>query len=243
MIPLSTLQSLSLCCLGLTTVKDDAFQGLNYLRVLRLNSNNLTDGPSLQHIGHLTHLYLYSNMITNLSLDYFAGCVHLKALSLRGNQLVSLPDMTHVAHSLQFAAFSVNRLVCLDALGSMLWPRLQSLSLSYNLITGLIMSLPENAKALEFLDLSKNDLRTLPDLTQLRMFQNTSHVLTIGLSRNLWHCNESLRWVLRGTMDQDYLNFDEGFQLNDPGHMRCHTPSKLKNMSLWDLGKFISWQN
>ena len=233
----STLQGLQLCCIGITTVDDDAFQGLDSLRVLRLHSNHLTVGPSLQHIRNITHLYLYKNLITNLPYDYFAGCVDLTVLSLAKNHLVSLPDMTHVAQSLQFVVLDNNRLMFSDAFESVPWPELKSLTLSGNSITGLEISLLENAKALRLVDLKRNELRTLPDLTQFKMFKNTSHTLTIRLEGNPWHCDESLQWVLEGTEDNDYHYFDEGFRIY--GSMLCHTPSKFNNTQIWDLGKSI----
>ena len=233
----STSQSLQLCCIGFATVDDDAFQGLDSLRVLRLNSNHLTVGPPLQHTRNIKHLYLYKNLITNLPQDYFAGCIYLTLLHFANNYLVSLPDMAHVAPSLQFVVLAENRLMFLDAFERMPWPELKSLALSGNLITGLDISLLENAKVLKLVDLKRNELRTLPDLTQFKMFQNTSHTLTIQLEENPWHCDESLQWVLEGTEDNAYRNFDEGFRIY--GFMLCHTPSKFNNTLIWDLGKFI----
>ena len=191
----STLQSLQLCCIGITTVDDEAFQGLDSLRVLRLHSDHLTVGPSLQHIRNITHLYLYKNLITNLPHDYFAGCVSLAGLSLENNHLVSLPDMTHVAQSLQFVVLADNRLMFSDAFERVPWPELKSLALSGNAITSLEISLLENAKSRRLLNLKRNELRTLPDLTQFKMFQNTSHTLTIWLEENPWHCNAELPTV------------------------------------------------
>ena len=233
----STLQSLQLCCIGITTVDDEAFQGLDSLRVLRLHSNHLTVGPSLQHIRNITHLYLYKNLITNLPHDYFAGCVSLAGLSLKNNHLVSLPDMTHVAQSLQFVVLTDNRLMFSDAFEHVPWPELKSLALSGNAITSLEISLLENAKSLRLLNLKRNELRTLPDLTQFKTFQNTSHTLTIWLQENPWHCNESLQWLLEGTKDNGHYNFDEGFTIDS--FLFCHTPSKFNNTLIWDLGKFM----
>ena len=236
LITVYTLQSLELCCIGITTVDDEAFQCLHFLNVLRLNSNHLTVGPSLQHIRNIKHLYLYKNRITNLPRDYFAGCLDLAVMNFANNHLVSLPDMAHVTPSLQFVVLTENRLMFLDALESMPWPQLRSLSLSGNSITGLEISLLDNAKVLRLIDLRHNELRTLPDLTQFKMFQNTSHMLAMRLEENPWHCNESLQWVLEGTKNNDYLDFDEGFKIDG---LLCHTPSKLKSMLIWDLGKFI----
>ena len=216
---------------------DEAFQGLDSLNVLRLHSNHLTVGPSLQHIRNIKQLHLYDNRITNLPQDYFAGCVHLTLLHFANNYLVSLPDMAHVAPSLQFVVLAENRLMFLDAFERMPWPELKSLTLSGNSITGLGISLLENAKVLRLVGLKRNELRTLPDLTQFKMFQNTSHTLTIQLEGNPWHCDESLQWVLEGTEDYNYHCFDEGFRIY--GSMHCHTPSKFSNTLIWDLGKFI----
>ena len=237
LISASTLQSLRLCCLGITTVDDDAFQGLDSLRVLRLNSNHLTVGPSLIHIRHITHLYLYKNFITHLPRAYFAGCVDLIMLMFGDNHLVSLPDMTHVAQSLQLVGFTRNRLMCQDAFESMPWPQLRRLILSGNLITSFKTSLLENSRVLEVIDLEHNELRTLPDLGQFKKFQNTSHTLTMRVDGNPWHCDGSLKWVLEGTKDNGYLHFDGGFTMD--AIMFCHTPSNLNNTQIWDLGKFV----
>ena len=235
----STSQSLQLCCIGMIAVDDNAFEGLDSLRVLRLHSNNLTAGPSLQHIPHVRLLSLQNNFIANLSRRYFAGCVDLTGLYLEHNYLASLPDMTHVARSLQFVTLHGNRLVYLEAFERTAWPQLRRLTLAHNLITGLKSSLLENTQALEFIDLAHNELRTLPDFTQIKMFQNTSHMLTIRVEGNLWHCNGSLQWVLGGTRDRTYLKFDVGFLMEDVTHMLCHIPSKLNHTPLWDLGKFL----
>ena len=129
-----TLQDLQLCCTGITSVNEDAFQGLDDLGFLSLHSNNLTVGPSLQHIRHIKSLHLYDNMITNFSLDYFSGCDKSNRLFLQRNNLVSLPDMTHVAHGLQIVALDANRLVNLHPFEGMPWPQLWSFSVSDNLI-------------------------------------------------------------------------------------------------------------
>ena len=234
----STLQMLQLCCIDITTVNDDAFQGLDSLRVLRLNSNNLTVGPSLQHIRHIKHLHLYRNFITKLPLEYFAGCDHLNTLYLDSNHLTSLPDMKHVAPSLKVMTLNGNKLVNLQEFENMLWPQLQSLAMADNFITDLEMRLLENTKALAQLDISHNELRTLPNLYRFKLSQNTSHKLEIQTTRNPWHCSESLLWVLEGTVDWDYMKFDVFLWLNDVAQMPCHTPSELKNTPLWDLGKF-----
>ena len=220
-------------------MEDDAFEGLNSLRVLLLHSNNLTVAPSLQHIRHITYLRLNNNRNANLPRAYFTGCVYLTGLNLASNYLVSLPDMTPVSQSLRVLSLSANRLMYLDALGNKKWPNLRTLTLGRNSIMDLNINSIENKKSLEFISLFRNELHTLPDLRQLRMFQNTSHILTIRVEGNPWNCDESLRWVLEGTRDWDYLNFDEGLRLQDPTHMPCHTPAKLNDTPLWDLGEFI----
>ena len=242
-ISASILQSLRLCCIGITTVNDDAFQGLDSLWVLMLHANKLTAGPSLQHIRQLRSLHLHNNLITKLSINYFAGCYKLKGLNLKNNHLVSLSDMSYVSHILQHVTLDGNRLANLDAFECVPWPQLQRLTLAHNLISVLNQSLLENAKALELIDLTYNALRTLPDLTQIKRSQNTSRMLTIRVEGNLWHCNGSLHWVLDGTIDRMHIKFDAGFQMDDGTYMPCHTPPKLKSTPLWDLGKFSQPRN
>ncbi|KAH9589872.1 Leucine-rich repeat-containing protein 69 [Schistosoma haematobium] len=160
---------------------------LNWLVILDLRSNNLSDLPILPK--HLQSINLGHNWFTTIPNSVFE-LTSLKSISMYSNQLQSIPS-TIFAH-LKYLSSSHNKLTTLpESMCSML-NKLEYLNLGYNHILtlpfnfGLLQNmktlllhknfltrLPETfgqLKSLTVLDLAGNNLQLLPsNFTQLKL--------------------------------------------------------------------------
>ncbi|VDO91269.1 unnamed protein product [Schistosoma margrebowiei] len=136
---------------------------LNWLVILDLRSNNLSDLPILPK--HLQSINLGHNWFTTIPNSVFE-LTSLKSISMYSNQLQSIPSILF-AH-LKYLSSSHNKLTTLpESMCSML-NKLEYLNLGYN----HILTLPFNFGLLQNMKtllLHKNFLTRLPEFTQLKL--------------------------------------------------------------------------
>ncbi len=125
----------------LSTLTEDAFQGLGNLRILLLDGNSLIAMPEgiFRGLSHLQVLYLSDNSIASLPEGIFLGIDNLQRLALDRNRLISLPEAV-------FEGLS----------------HLGRLNLSLNSLAGLPRKIFRGLSRLEELRLDGNRLAALP---------------------------------------------------------------------------------
>ena len=80
---------LDLSGLGIETLPEDVFEGLDMLRELKLFKNNISELPEgiFKNTPNLTELHLKDNKISKLTKNHFAPISNLNRLFLLGNPL------------------------------------------------------------------------------------------------------------------------------------------------------------
>ena len=194
----------------------------NALRVLNLNSNQLTSLPeSFGNLSALTELYLYNNQLISLP-DSFVNLIALTELYLNNNQLTSLPDSFENLSALAVLYLRYNQLNTLpDSFG-----RLTSLT-NLGLGENQLISLPDsfgNLTALKQLYLGENQLTSLPD-----SFGNLSALRVLYLKNNQLIALPNLFGRLT-TLTNLYLYNNQLTSLPDSfGNLSVLTKLNLKN--------------
>ena len=156
---LSAITSLGLSDAGITTLKEDDFQGLSGLDDLDLSDNSLRSLPTgvFNDLTALFSLELYNNALSSLPVSVFNKLGTLDSLDLAGNSLSSL---------------SVG---IFDGLRT-----LRSLDLDENSLSFLPVDIFDELSSLRILDLEDNSLRSLP----VGAFNGLSALETLNLREN-----------------------------------------------------------
>ena len=190
----------------LERVPANAFESLNNLGTLRLDSNGLKTlySDSFSGLSNLKYLFLWNNALTYLPEDVFDGLGSLDRLYLYQNDLTWLPeDVFDGLSSLTLLQFYENDFTSLhpdifDGLN-----KLRTLSMRDNNLGSLHADIFDGLDALNWLDLSDNRLSSLPEgifdglpLTKLHLdgnqftslrsdtFSDLTKLTTLGVGNN-----------------------------------------------------------
>jgi len=205
------IQTLDLSGSGILTISDTAFHGLESLRFLFLNDNQLTTVPRnlpkslqslylngnqitalendvFQNMSSLQNLYLGNNRIHTLHENAFGGLINLKKLHLVQNIIATLPGKVFqsLVH-LESLELNKNSLTTIpdepDVLSSMV--SLQNLNLADNQLRTMPLEIFENLKSLLYLHLRGNNLGVLLARDETGMlFSGLSKLLILDLNSN-----------------------------------------------------------
>lgn len=141
----------------------ETFSGLGGLEVLKINNNQLGNltADAFLNVSQLTELHLEGNQVSELPDGVFA-LPELEVLNLRGNLLTTFSDRAFGfnASNLRELNLRGNKLRELGSLGRL--PSVSELILSANQLSRLQEDTFRNMTVLEYLDLSENQLRSLP---------------------------------------------------------------------------------
>ena len=211
---LTELDFLNLDRCRLQTIELGAFNGLTKLMSLSMMINRIVEitGRTFEEMSVLEYLDLEYNRIEQLDVDVFWGLINLQRLYLKGNGLLKLhPDI--------FVGLpKLDRLV-LGANAGLQIPTDRHFITSYSLkildikfcnVSSVSVETFANVSALERLDLSSNNLRSL-DLNILKSLPKLS---TIYFDRNPLQCDCQLKEVWRWCQDHDIeTGFPEWYTL------------------------------
>ncbi|XP_018653798.1 putative leucine-rich repeat-containing protein [Schistosoma mansoni] len=138
---------------------------LNWLVILDLRSNNLSDLPILPK--NLQSLNLGNNWFTVIPNSVLL-LTSLKSLSMYNNQLQSIPSILFVLNKLEYLNLGYNHILALPFNFGLL-KNMKTLILHKNFITRLPETFGQ-LKSLKVLDLAGNNLQLLPsNFTQLKL--------------------------------------------------------------------------
>uniref|UniRef100_UPI00358EED62 chondroadherin-like protein n=1 Tax=Myxine glutinosa TaxID=7769 RepID=UPI00358EED62 len=174
-LPLKNLAGLHLRDNLLTTLHDDMFQGLSQLR----------------------WLYLNHNRISQISQDAFQAPSKLRRLYLEGNGLTSVPWNAINKVKLSILHLGSNRIHNISNVDFRKLRFLRELKLDKTELENVGPNTFVSLRRLRSLDLSKNNLSTLPSLSQLPALQR------LHLEGNPWLCDCRLTWLHTWVQEED----------------------------------------
>ncbi|XP_007518608.1 leucine-rich repeat transmembrane protein FLRT1 [Erinaceus europaeus] len=205
------------------SIEDDAFADSRRLRLLFLSRNHLSSVPAgLPHT--LEELRLDDNRISTIPLHAFRGLGSLRRLVLDGNLLANqriaddtfsrLQNLTELSLVRNSLAAPPLRLPS---------ARLQRLFLQDNAISHVPADALARMRALERLDLSNNNLTTLPR----GLFDDLDSLAQLLLRNNPWFCGCGLLWL------RDWVRA-RAAEVNVRGLM-CQGPERVRGMAIKDI--------
>ncbi|XP_064407916.1 leucine-rich repeat transmembrane protein FLRT1 [Latimeria chalumnae] len=205
------------------SIEDDAFADSKYLKLLFLSRNHLSSIPTGLP-KTLEELRLDDNRISTIPQNAFKGLNSLRRLVLDGNllanqriaddtfsRLQNLTELSLIRNSL--AAPPVN-------LPS---THLQKLYLQDNAIGRIPYNTLAKMRQLQRLDLSNNNLTTLPK----GLFDDLDSLTLLLLRNNPWYCSCNLLWL------RDWVKVTSS-TVNVRGLM-CQGPEKVRGMAIKDI--------
>ena len=173
---------------GLQSVDSDAFTNLSALQDLMLINGSLTQPPPLQCIRKtLILLDLRSNYIAHIDKLYFAGCMKLATLSLERNLLSSMPDISYVVQTLTILNLSRNKLSGTYLYFTVIFPRLQTIYLDFNYLTGFCMQQITYLPFVGLISLNGNNIT----LVGFEYLQGWREVIVLITNNNPLQCDRS----------------------------------------------------
>ncbi|XP_049635587.1 leucine-rich repeat transmembrane protein FLRT1 [Suncus etruscus] len=205
------------------SIEEDAFADSRQLRMLFLSRNHLSSIPSgLPRT--LEELRLDDNRISTIPLRAFQGLGSLRRLVLDGNllanqriaddtfsRLQNLTELSLVRNSLAAPPLNLPS------------ARLQKLYLQDNAISHIPANTLARMRVLERLDLSNNNLTTLPR----GLFDDLDNLAQLLLRNNPWFCGCSLLWL------RDWVKARAAV-VNVRGLM-CQGPERVRGMAIKDI--------
>ncbi|XP_068922322.1 leucine-rich repeat transmembrane protein FLRT1 [Petaurus breviceps papuanus] len=205
------------------SIEDDAFADSRQLKLLFLSRNHLSSIPSgLPRT--LEELRLDDNRISTIPLHAFKGLTSLRRLVLDGNllanqriaddtfsRLQNLTELSLVRNSLAAPPLNLPS------------AHLQKLYLQDNAISHIPSNTLARMRELERLDLSNNNLTSLPR----GLFDDLDSLSQLLLRNNPWFCGCSLLWL------RDWVKARASV-VNVRGLM-CQGPEKVRGMAIKDI--------
>ena len=218
---LTEMQNLHLWRCGLRTIKMGAFKGLTKLTRLSIGGNEISEikPGTFENVMSLEILYLDDNRIEHVNRDTFSGLFKVKYVSLSKNKLKYLhPDTFLRLPKLQELHLTNNPGLKVPTDRNFIKSHsLLHLDISLCNISSVSVETFANVSALEWLDLSNNNLKTL-NITILTTLPKLS---TLYLFFNPLHCDCQLQEVWRLCKDRNMW----------PGnHVRCNIPSEVNGI-------------
>jgi len=175
----SELENLDLSYNNLGSIDMNILKVLPKLSQLNLKRNQIIEikPGTCEKISSLEYLDLAYNKIEHLKIDVFCGYVYLKHIDLTANNLQLFPPDTFVGlQNLQTLLLSRNFGLQIPTDRHFINSRsLKSLDISSCNILSVSVETFANVSALEWLDLSYNNLKSL-DLNILKVLPNLSHL-------------------------------------------------------------------
>ncbi|XP_056657514.1 leucine-rich repeat transmembrane protein FLRT1 [Monodelphis domestica] len=205
------------------SIEDDAFADSKRLKLLFLSRNHLSSIPAGLP-GTLEELRLDDNRISTIPLHAFKGLHSLRRLVLDGNllanqriaddtfsRLQNLTELSLVRNSLAAPPLNLPS------------ARLQRLFLQDNAISHVPYNTLARMRELERLDLSNNNLTSLPR----GLFDDLENLGQLLLRNNPWFCGCNLMWL------RDWVKARASV-VNVRGLM-CQGPEKVRGMAIKDI--------
>ena len=264
---MKSLKRLRLGGSRMINISESVFFGLNgSLETLEIVDSLFISLPAnlLVHCSNIKTLVISNNKITSLEKIFFDNAPNLIHLNLEKNRLydgnliaktleplnmLSILDLTsnqltesyaiivNTLSNLIDVSFAKNQLQIVNE--SLVSSSLQKLDLSYNAIHAVDVSSLDHCSRLALLDLSANDLMSLPKIQSSsslsEAFVDRTRYLEITVSDNPWNCScEFYRKVLEANASTYKIKLVCAEQ-NDLSCLRCGFPVNLTNVSVADL--------
>jgi hypothetical protein len=227
----------SFCCIGLVeleilyadfckliTIELGAFNGLKKLTHLSMRGNEISEiiPGTFERISRLEYLDLSYKRIEHLESDVLSGLVKLKSINLGVNKLQILhPDTFVGIPKLQTVILFRNSGLQIPTDHNFInLNSLKQLSMSVCIVHSLSGETFANVSALELLDLSYNNLRSV-DINILKALPNLSQIC---LYANPLQCDCQLQEVWRWCQDH---NIQTAYKGKAPV---CDRPSEVKGI-------------
>jgi len=202
-VSLNELETLNVLLCGLRTIELGAFNGLTKLTHLYIRSNEISEimPGTFVKMSSLEYLQLDHNRLENLDSDLFSGLVNLKYIHLEYNRLQYLhPDTFLGLPKLQRLYLYNNPGLQIPTDRHFINSHpLSQLYISGCNINSVSVETFANVSALELLDLSINNLRTV-DINILKVLPKLSEIL---LHDNPLLCDCQLQEVWRWCKDRN----------------------------------------
>jgi hypothetical protein len=221
-VSLTELRILGVWWCGLRTIEVGAFNGLNKLTYLAISNTEISKiiTGTFENLSNLEYLFLHDNNLQHLDSDVFRGLVNLKKVRLDENKLKYLhPDTFLGLPNIKKIDLSNNpglQIRVPNNRSLFVSHSLSQLDLSYCYISSLSVETFTNLSALERLDLTGNNLKTL-DINILIALPILSE---LNLESNPLQCDCQLQEVWRWCKGRDI----------DTEEVKCDTPSKVRGM-------------
>ncbi|XP_061299163.1 leucine-rich repeat transmembrane protein FLRT1, partial [Pezoporus flaviventris] len=205
-------------------IEEDAFAENRRLRLLFLSRNHLSSVPPGLPPA-LEELRLDDNRIHTIPLRAFEGLPALRRLVLDGNLLANqrMADDTFSRLG-NLSELSLGRNALAAPPANLPRARLRRLSLAAHAINHVPAGSLARMRALERLDLSDNNLTTLPR----GLFDDLGSLSHLGLRNNPWFCGCNLAWL------RDWLRRGAPRGLEVKG-LLCQAPARLRGLPVGEL--------
>ncbi|XP_030006694.1 leucine-rich repeat-containing G-protein coupled receptor 5-like isoform X2 [Sphaeramia orbicularis] len=199
---LPALQAMTLALNHISHVPDHAFSKLGRLVVLDLNYNSLVEFPmAIRSLSHLKELGFHSNNIQSIPEHAFTGNPSLITIFFYDNPIQSV-GRSAFQNLPELRTLSLNGAADLTEFPDLTGTKsLESLTITGAQITSLPSSVCEQLPNLELLDLSYNQIQTLPSFSGCESIQKIDlhHNEIQELEENTFHglmslCSLDLSW-------------------------------------------------
>lgn len=220
---------------------------------------------NLEGASNLTSLNLAFNQLQAVDKAWFAPLANLKLLNLSHNLLTTLPaGLTHDLKALDTVDLSHNHFLRLSVSWFSMASPLLHLNVSANKLERVAASddeavalFGEHLTALRTLDLSRNQLRSVPGLELLKKlrrmwlnhnllnalpphaFANNTVLEDFYLSGNSWHCDDDFakrRNMWLQSLTARVANHGPGIELHDVSTTECASPPQWKGRNPFLFG-------